>query len=168
GHLAETLIRGRSSLSSGERELIASYVSYLNACEFCSDSHGAAAANYLSDPSIVQKVRGDLDAADLAPKLRALLDLAAQVQQGGRKVQPVHIEAARTQGASDEDIHDTVLLAAAFCMFNRYVDGLGTPPAQPEAYAEMGQMLSRRGYKQPPRALRWVVRRLLNRKFPGL
>jgi hypothetical protein len=54
---------------------------------------------------------------------------------------------ARKLGATDREIHDTVLIAAAFCMFNRYVDGLGTwQPIDPQAYREMGQRMARVGY----------------------
>jgi hypothetical protein len=60
------------------------------------------------------------------------------------------VEAARTKGATDRDIHDTVLIAAAFCMFNRYVDGLATwQPDDPEMYKQMGKRLATTGYLTP-------------------
>ena len=99
--------------------------------------------------------------------MRALLEIAALTQKGGRNVKPEHVEAARKAGASDDEIHDTVLIAAAFCMYNRYVDGLGTkPPANPADYKEMGQRLSTQGYKFPPRFLYGFVRKILSKKYP--
>ncbi len=69
------------------------------------------------------------------------------MQKGGKQVTVEDIARAREQGATDKEIHDTVLIAAAFCMYNRYVDGLATSqPADPGAYREMGKMLAHEGY----------------------
>jgi uncharacterized peroxidase-related enzyme len=159
--LAHTLLHGPSPLSRGERELIAGYVSRLNECEFCSDSHCASAnAHFGDEGETTSFVKGDIMQAPVTDKMKALLNLAARVQAGGREVQPEHIEVARKAGASDEDIHDTVLIAAAFCMYNRYVDGLGTNiPENKEDYVEMGKRMAGTGYKYPPLFLRkWVIR----------
>src|SRR5690625_787223 len=146
--LAEILLRGPSSLSSGEREIIASYVSHKNNCHFCHTSHGASAAHHFGgDLSLVDDSKQDLKQTDIAPKLRSLLDIAGQVQKSGREVSEEHIRKAKEAGADDREIHDTVLIAAAFCMFNRYVDGLGTwAPEENEDYDEMGKMLAHEGY----------------------
>jgi uncharacterized peroxidase-related enzyme len=146
--LAEVLLVGNSTLSKAEREIIASSVSYWNDCHFCHTVHGAAAVAHLGSPlSVIDDIKHGLQDTEISPKLRSLLDLAHQVQQGGKKVLPKHIAAASMQGATDQEIHDTVLIAAAFCMFNRYVDGLATwSPGPIEAYGEMGQMLAERGY----------------------
>lgn len=148
GELAEVLLRGAHSLTPGERELIAAYVSSLNECEFCSGSHSAFAAAQLDDGmAVVDAVRADLDSAPVSEKLRALLRIAAVVREDGRKVTPELVEAARAQGADDVEIHDTVLIAAAFCMFNRYVDGLGTlPPENPQGYVEAARRIVEVGY----------------------
>ncbi|MFZ0967791.1 MAG: hypothetical protein WAN13_05920, partial [Candidatus Acidiferrales bacterium] len=80
-------------------------------------------------------------------KLKALLAIAGKVQQGGKKVTTAEIERARQCGATDREIHDTVLIAAAFCMYNRYVDGLATwAPQDPQVYRERGAMLAESGY----------------------
>jgi uncharacterized peroxidase-related enzyme len=151
GELAETLLRGPSSLTPGERELIASYVSWLNDCHFCHSSHGAAAAAHLgSELSLLDDIKNERIPA--TPKLRALLDVAAKVQKGGKSVLPADIAAARAAGATDVEIHDAVLIAAAFCMFNRYVDGLGTwAPVETEAYREVGKQLANQGYLRDKR-----------------
>lgn len=146
--LAETLLRGPSTLTSGERELIAAYVSHQNNCLFCHSSHGAAAAHHLGkDYALVDQVKKDFKSAAISNKLKALLGIAGKVQQSGRHVTPEDIEAARNEGATDLEIHDTVLIAAAFCMYNRYVDGLNTwAPEETMAYDEMGKRLAEVGY----------------------
>jgi uncharacterized peroxidase-related enzyme len=146
GMLAETLLRGPSSLSSGEREMIAARVSRLNQCRFCAQSHGAAAA-YHTSKATMDAVWKDPETAPISPKLKALLAIADKVQGDARRVSKDDIAAAREEGATDVEIHDAVLIAAAFCMFNRYVDGLGTfQPEDPAAYEPMGKMLAEEGY----------------------
>lgn len=166
-NLAHAILHGPSLLSLGERELIACYVSRLNDCGFCHDSHAAAAACHFGSAGLVQQFAGDLENADLTEKMRALLVVAAKVQKSGKSVLPEDIVRARSAGASDEEIHDTVLIASAFCMYNRYVDGLGTLPAAPGEYPAMGERMARQGYAYPPRLIRWLVRRILNRQYPG-
>ena len=146
--LAEVLLRGDSTLTRGERETIAAYVSQLNSCNFCHNSHATFAALQLDGGwDVVDAVMADPDTAPISPKLRTLLAIAALVRQGGTKVTSEAIDAARAQGATDVEIHDTVLIAAAFCMFNRYVDGLGTwTPRDPEAYARAADHLVANGY----------------------
>jgi uncharacterized peroxidase-related enzyme len=165
--LAHTLLKGPSPLTSGERELIASYVSKLNECKFCCNSHSAAAAHHLNSMPLVEQVIADPVNAPVSSKMKALLVIAGEVQKSGTRVLPRHIEEAKKNGATDEEIHDAVLVAAAFCMYNRYVDGLGThEPEKFEDYDEWGQRLSSKGYKYPPFFIRWMVRRILNKKYP--
>jgi uncharacterized peroxidase-related enzyme len=146
--LAEILLRGPSVLSSGERELIATYVSAQNECYFCQTSHGAAAAHHLGgNEQLVLDVKRSYESAAISDKLKALLAIAGKVQQGGKKVLPADIERARAEGATDLEIHDTVLIAAAFCMYNRYVDGLATwAPQDPVLYRHMGAQMAEQGY----------------------
>jgi uncharacterized peroxidase-related enzyme len=147
--LADVLLRGPSTLTPGERELIATYVSSRNDCVYCQSCHGAVAAEHLSngDDSLVQQVKSDLDAADVSDKVKALLRIAGKVQQSGKDVTSEDVESARQFGATDLEIHDTVLIAAAFCMFNRYVDGLATLlPESPSFYRERAGMIKQFGY----------------------
>lgn len=149
--LAEVLLRDESPLSRGERELIASYVSRLNECRFCELSHSSFAALQLDeDWELVSAVKDDPASAAISDKLRALLGIAAKVQRSGLDVTDDDVAAARAEGATDVEIHDTVLIAAAFCMFNRYVDGLRamTPPDQ-EAYIPRARILVEAGYLAP-------------------
>jgi uncharacterized peroxidase-related enzyme len=148
--LAHMLLHEPNSLSAGERELIATFVSSRNNCHFCQSSHGAAAACHLGDASIVEKVKANFETAPVSEKLKALLAIAGKVQQDGKLVTAADVEAARKLGATDLEIHDTVLIAAAFCMFNRYVDGLGTwQPRDPGLYEAMGRHLADEGYVAP-------------------
>lgn len=143
-----------ASLSSRDRELIASYVSSRNNCHFCQASHGAAAAHHPGgSKALVDAICSGVETAEVSPKLKALLQIAGRVQADAQTVSPELIEEARRHGASDLDIHDTVLIAAAFCMYNRYVDGLATwQPREEAAYAAMGKRLAENGYKQPGEA----------------
>jgi uncharacterized peroxidase-related enzyme len=149
--LAHVLLHGPNTLSQAERELIATYVSSQNDCYFCQTSHGAAASAHLGkDLDTVTQVKHDFSKADISDKLKALLVIAGEVQQGGKHVSPESVQEARMLGATDIEIHDTVLIAAAFCMYNRYVDGLDTwQPRNEEMYLEMGKHLAENGYAQP-------------------
>lgn len=150
--LAEVLLRREPHpLTRGERELIAAYVSGLNECAFCCTSHSAFAAAQLPEGmALVTQVRANLDAAPVSAKLRALLRIAAAVRDDGRKVTVALVEAAQMVGATDLEIHDTVLIAAAFCMYNRYVDGLATfAPDDPQVYAEAARRTVEHGYGAP-------------------
>jgi uncharacterized peroxidase-related enzyme len=149
--LAEALLVGDSPLSRGERETIAAYVSHRNACRFCTESHAAAARHLLGDAcDTVDAVLADAARAPVGDKLRALLAVAAKVQHDARTVTAADVAAARAAGAGDRDVHDTVLIAAAFSMFNRYVDGLAAlTPTDPAVYAAMGRRLAEGGYAGP-------------------
>ena len=149
--LAEVLLRGPNSLTPGERELIAASVSAGNECAFCRDSHRAAAANHLGgDYATVDAVIGGAADAPITDKLRALLVIAGKVRQDGRLVTGDDVAAARRAGASDREIHDSVLIAAAFSMFNRYVDGLAAwTPQGHDLYDGMGRRMAHEGYLRP-------------------
>jgi uncharacterized peroxidase-related enzyme len=146
--LAEVLLRSDNSLSRGERELIATYVSYLNDCFFCQHTHGGLAQHYLQcDTTFIDQIKADFQNTTISEKLKALLGIAASVQKGGKEVTASQVEKARSCGATDEEIHDVVLIAAAFCMFNRYVDGLGTwAPEERSFYINRAKQRAEEGY----------------------
>jgi len=146
--IVEILLAGPSTLTKGERELIATYVSSRNCTFFCASIHGAIAAAHLGgDEALVKQVKTDFTQADISPKLKALLVIAGKVQQDGKLVTTADVDAARKLGATDLEIHDTVLIAAAFCMYNRYVDGLATwAPTDPAKYRERAAKVAREGY----------------------
>ena len=150
--LAHILLLGPSTLTPGERELIATFVSTRNDCYFCQTSHGAAAAAHLgNDSKLIEEVQHDFFTANISDKLKALLVIAGQVQQGGKNVTAESVEKARLHGATDLEIHDTVLIAANFCMMNRYVDGLAAwTPTDPDFYKQRAVMLAQHGYLGSP------------------
>ncbi len=148
GQLANILLRDDKGISRAERELIATHVSYLNDCFYCHTSHGATACQYLNgDKALVDQVRKDYHNAPISEKLKSLITIAASVQKSGKAVTPGQIDDARRHGASDREIHDTVLIAAAFCMFNRYVDGLAAnTPMDLASYDARGRQIAEKGY----------------------
>ena len=148
--LADILLHQPNSLGPGERELIATYVSSRNCTTFCALSHGAAATSHLGNAAVVEQVKSNFLAAPISAKLKALLTIAGKVQQDGKLVTEADVKSARGLGATDLEIHDTVLIAAAFSMYNRYVDGLGTvQPTDPGMYEQMGKHLAEEGYTKP-------------------
>ena len=147
--LAEILLRDENnSLSRGERELIGAYVSYLNDCVFCQNVHGALAQHYMQcDMQFIDDIKNDFQSTSISEKLKALLSIAGSVQKGGKFVTKEQIDFAKGIGATDREIHDTVLIAASFCMFNRYVDGLATwAPTEREVYIKRAKMRAEEGY----------------------
>jgi uncharacterized peroxidase-related enzyme len=150
--LADVLLHQPNSLSPGDRELIATVVSSRNDCLYCQTSHGAVAAEHVGgDEALVAAVKRDFESAAISPKLKALLAIAVKVQDSGKHVQPEDVARARAQGASDIEIHDAVLIAAAFCMYNRYVDGLATwAPTDPASYRARAGQIAKSGYATIP------------------
>ncbi|MCU0385637.1 MAG: carboxymuconolactone decarboxylase family protein [Flavihumibacter sp.] len=151
--LAEQLLRNEeNSLTRGERELIATYISYKNDCFFCQNVHGALAGYYLQlDSKGIDGIKENTVSAPISEKMKGLLEIAAAVQQGGKYVEQAHIDAARSKGANDREIHDTVLIAAAFCMYNRYVDGLATwAPEDRQYYIDRAPVRAAEGYINTP------------------
>lgn len=148
GVLANILLRSNEGLSMAERELIAAHVSYLNDCFYCHQSHGEIAVCYLKgDRELVDTVKTNYKNAAVSDKLKSLLSIAGSVQQGGKLVTQQQVDLAKSLGASDRDIHDTVLIAAAFCMFNRYVDGLGAlTPTDLSTYPPRAKQVAENGY----------------------
>jgi len=148
GKLANLMLRTNEGLSMAEREMIAAHVSYLNDCFYCQQSHGAIAVCYLNgDEDLVEQVKKDYAQADISDKMKALLTIAGSVQKGGKHVTEDQIEKAKEEGATDRDIHDTVLIAAMFCMFNRYVDGLASnTPTDLSTYPLRAKQVAEHGY----------------------
>jgi uncharacterized peroxidase-related enzyme len=148
--LTQVLLRGENTLTELERELIATLVSYRNQCRFCTSAHGATVIALGGSQELLDKLFTNLDNAPVSEKMKALLKIAAKVQESGKSVKENDIALATLQGASDKEIHDTVLIAALFCLYNRYVDGLGTyRPEDPEYYAKLAQRLITIGYMRP-------------------
>lgn len=149
--LTQILLRGTSTLTEGERELIATVVSNGNKCKFCTAAHTAAADLLLGESETAEMVKTNIAAAPVSLKMKALLVIADKVRESGKLVTPVHIEKAKAEGATDLEIHDTVLIAALFCLYNRYVDGLGTAlPADAGYFNVLADRLINHGYMRLP------------------
>lgn len=149
--LTQILLRGPSSLNEGERELIAALVSHKNECLFCDSAHTATTNLLIGDPEITAAIKEDIDSAPISDKMKALLKIAVKVQESGLAVKDEDVEAARNKGATDDEIHDTVLIAALFSMYNRYVDGLNSwTPKNPKFYKALARRIGPKGYHRPP------------------
>jgi uncharacterized peroxidase-related enzyme len=149
--LTQFLLRGPNSLSPAERELIATAVSGGNECTFCTTAHTYAADKLLGETETSQKVLQDIHTAPVSPKMKVLLAIALMTRENGRSVTPAAIDKAKAEGATDVEIHDTVLIAALFCLYNRYVDGLGTTlPANKDYYNVLADRLVNVGYTRLP------------------
>jgi uncharacterized peroxidase-related enzyme len=149
--LVQVLLTGPHSLTPAEREMITTYVSSENDCYYCQHCHGSIAAQHLggsaADYEFISAMKQNFETTTLSSKMKALLNIAGKVQKGGKHVTTADVERARGEGVTDKEIHDTVLIAAAFCMFNRYVDGLATwQPQDPEIYREIGKQTAELGY----------------------
>ncbi len=148
--LTQLLLRGPSSLTDGERELIATIVSYGNECRFCTAAHTAAADLLLGECETTEKIKENISTAPVSEKMKTLLTIASQVQKSGKAVTNESISKAKEAGATDIEIHDTVLIAALFCLYNRYVDGLSTvTPTDPNFYKGLAKRISK-GYQRLP------------------
>ena len=145
--LVDVLLRGPHTLSPGERELIATYVSSENDCRYCQTIHGAIAAHHLKNESLVADVKCDFEHAGVSDRMKVLLVIAGKTAKGGKNVTAADIARARDQGATDLEIHDTVLIAAVLCMCNRYVDGLATwAPDDADFYRTRAALVAEHGY----------------------
>jgi len=148
--LTQVLLRGESSLTEMERELIATLVSYRNECRFCTSAHAAAVKALGGTDELLEKIYHNIDGAPVSDKIKALLKVAGKVQKLGKEVTIEDVDAAKEAGATDVEIHDTVLIAALFCLYNRYVDGLGTyRPEDPAYYEKLAERLVTVGYVRP-------------------
>jgi uncharacterized peroxidase-related enzyme len=148
--LTQVLLRGPSTLTAGERELIATVVSARNECRFCTQAHTAVADWLLGENQTSKEVKTDPESSPVSKKMKALLSIAAQVQTSGKAVTKEAIDRAKTEGATDLEIHDTVLIAALFCFYNRYVDGLATiTPTDPDFYQKLAIRIAG-GYERLP------------------
>ena len=149
--LTQVLLRGPSTLTEGERELIATVVSHGNNCTFCATAHTAAADILLGEETTSAQVKKDIQTAPVSDKMKALLTIASQVQKSGKSVTPDSVQKAKDAGATDIEIHDTVLISALFSLYNRYVDGLATvTPSDPAFYRSLGERLKNNGYNRLP------------------
>jgi uncharacterized peroxidase-related enzyme len=145
--LTHLLLRGDSTLTQGERELIATVVSHGNGCKFCTAAHTATADLLLGEKETAELVKKDLVNAPVSDKMKGLLTIAKAVQVSGKNVTANMVAVAKAAGATDLEIHDTVLISALFSLYNRLVDGLASvTPTDPMFYERLANILVDKGY----------------------
>ncbi len=141
-----------STLVRAQREMLATAVSAANDCFYCMDSHGAFATALLQSTGATHLVPlidtiklGSSEGLD--PKMQALLHISRTVRRDPRELTAGDVEAALAAGATDADTQLAVLIAAAFSMYNRMVDGFRaqTPPSA-EAYRARAGEIAEHGY----------------------
>ena len=149
-----------ATISRAEREMLATALSASNDCFFCMDSHAEHAAAVLARndgadhaahlPRLEAIKLGAFDG--LEPKMQALMAIARTVGRRARDLTAADVEAARAAGATDADVQLAVLIASAFSMYNRLVDGFrARTPASPEAYRGRAAEIAEHGYSSPSR-----------------
>ncbi|MFC5411652.1 carboxymuconolactone decarboxylase family protein [Larkinella bovis] len=147
--LTQILLRGESTLTPGERELIATLVSARNQTRFCTAAHTKAADLLFGENETAWHVKQNFETAPISEKMKALLNIAALTQRSGKAVTPEAIDRAKAAGATDREIHDTVLITGLFCLYNKYVDGMATvTPTDPDYYQRLGERIVK-GYRRP-------------------
>ena len=144
-----------ATLQRHEREMLATAVSAANDCLFCMDSHGAFANALLEKAGATDLVPmidviKDGSSDGLSDKMCALLHIARTVQRDPRGLAEVDVDAATAAGATDADIQLAILIASAFSMYNRLVDGFRTRTAPTtEAYRARAVEIAEHGYSAP-------------------
>ena len=144
-----------TTLVRAEREMLATATSAANDCFYCMDSHGAFATALLEKTGendrvgLIDTIKvGSSDGLD--PKMQALLHISRTVQRAPRELTATDVDAALAAGASDADVQLAVLIAAAFSMYNRMVDGFRAPtPPTAEAYRARASEIADFGYSAP-------------------
>ncbi|MGH1342247.1 MAG: carboxymuconolactone decarboxylase family protein [Nannocystales bacterium] len=145
---AHDVLRGRSELSTAERELIAAYVSGLNECSFCYGVHRETARKYGVDPDLLESLVDDVERAPVSAKDRALFRYIRKLTLEPAKVVESDARAAFHAGVEQSALHDAVVICGVFSCYNRLLDGHGIG-GSPEAFTDGAGMLYRYGYRIP-------------------
>jgi uncharacterized peroxidase-related enzyme len=141
----EVVMRNPSPLSAGERELIAAYVSGLNACTYCHGVHTATAEAFGVEPGLLAAALSDLDTADVGDKIRPVLRYVGKLTTSPAKMTQADADEVFAAGWDEQALHDAVMVCAMFNFMNRMVDGHGVH-AGPDYFAESGERLHKIGY----------------------
>jgi uncharacterized peroxidase-related enzyme len=139
------LLRGDSPLSPAQLELIAAYVSGLNACQYCYGVHSQVAQAFGLEGSFIEALVADLDTARVDARMRPLLAYARKLTLTPAKMTQADADAVFAAGWSERALHDVVLTTCLFNFMNRLLDGHGCKGG-PEIYADRGKGLRERGY----------------------
>lgn len=149
----QALLRGPSPFSEAQREMIAAYVSGLNGCGHCTNTHTGATETLGTPKGMIADLLGGLDDAEIDDKMKVMLGYVYKLNHTPREITKADADAVFEAGWSEQALHDAVAICALFNYFNRYVTGLGleTPP---EKAAARGKMLVEVGYEGMIKALK--------------
>ncbi len=157
--VTQAIMRGDSPLTPGERELIASYVSGLNACQYCAGGHAAAAEAFGIDEGFLGRVLEDFDASGVDAKLEPVLAYVKKLTLTPSRMTQADADAVYAAGWDETALHDAIAVCCMFNFMNRLVDGHGVA-ANPEVFAERGKRHMELGYlAQFPDLQEWESKR---------
>ena len=141
----EALLRGDSPLAPAQLELIAAYVSGLNACHYCYGVHAQTAAAYGIDPALLEALLQDVESAPVDASLRPILRYARKLTLSPSRITQADADAVLAAGWPERALHDAVLTIGLFNFMNRLLEGHGCKGV-PEVFATRGQALRNEGY----------------------
>lgn len=150
----QQILRGDSPLTVAERELIAAYVSGLNNCRYCYETHRETAINFEVSGDLIAALVADPEVKAAPERLRPLLRYARKLTLDHTNMQAEDVDAVRDAGWDERALHDLILVASMFNFMNRFVHGHGIE-GSPEQWKMSGAYLSQRGYADltPPAAV---------------
>ncbi|RMF12291.1 MAG: peroxidase [Alphaproteobacteria bacterium] len=146
GRATEAVMHGPSALDVQARELIAAFVSGLNGCRYCHESHRAFAEAHGVPAGLLKALLDDLDHAPVEDDLRALLAFCRKLTETPSRMVDADYEAMRDAGWSDEAIEDAIFVTALFNLYNRLMDGYGMQPRSPDANRRRAELIREYGY----------------------
>lgn len=144
--VTQEAMRGTSSWSVGDRELMAAFVARTNQCEFCTKAHSAVAQRAYGDGKSVPTALSDLDTADLSGPLRATLLLLGKLTRE-HKLSTEDMRAVLAAGVSRKQIEDALAVCFSFNVIGRLADAFGFAVPGPEAFEAGAKYLLARGYR---------------------
>ena len=151
GHInnfTQEMLRGRSELSVGERELIAAFVSALNACNYCAGIHTAVASRFGIESTLIEELLEDIDQANVSEKMKPILKFSKKLTLKPAKMQEADAKAVFDAAWSEQTLEDVIGIIALFNYYNRILEGHGIK-GYPEIFETGANHLSKRGYKFP-------------------
>jgi len=143
--LLDNVMSAESELSKAQREMIALYVSRLNDCHYCVDSHSGVLAGLETDADLVHSL-ANRSTEHLDDRLRAVFTFAHKLALEPGSLSEADIDAVRSAGWSDQTIEDTMCVVATFAFLNRLVDGFGIVGSD-DHFQQVGGMVSQQGYQ---------------------
>ena len=142
----EVLMRGPSRLTAGERELIAGFVSSLNACQYCAGVHVATAEAFGVEPGLIEQLVNDLDRAPVDDKLKPILHYVRKLTTLPSRLTQGDADRVFAAGWDEQALHDAVSVCALFSFMNRLVEGLGLR-ADAQYFGAAATRLHDKGYQ---------------------